>query len=100
VSGSRLAAKPLERKGIVAGLTGLEPATSDLEKEQCLLGDRLFAYFEYIAADDELATRTHALAAAPRMREWWDSMEPMQVPDPNRPPGTWWSEMTEVIHQD
>ena len=40
------------------------------------------------------------LARAPRMREWWDIMEPMQIPDPDRPEGSWWSEMKEVFHQD
>ena len=41
-----------------------------------------------------------ALAQAPRMREWWDVMEPMQIPDPQRAPGSWWSDMEEVFHQD
>jgi L-rhamnose mutarotase len=40
------------------------------------------------------------LARAPRMREWWDLMEPMRVPDPRRQPGDWWARMTEVFHQD
>lgn len=65
-----------------------------------LLGDRLFGYYEYTGPDDEYATRMEALAAAPRMREWWDLMEAMQVPDPDRAPGTWWSDMEEVFHQD
>ena len=41
-----------------------------------------------------------ALARAPRMREWWDIMEAMQVPEPDREPGTWWTNMEEVFHQD
>jgi L-rhamnose mutarotase len=65
-----------------------------------LLGDRLFAYYEYTGPDDEFDARMEALAAAPRMREWWDIMEPMQVPDPKRDPDTWWSDMAEVFHQD
>jgi L-rhamnose mutarotase len=64
-----------------------------------LLGDRLFAYYEYIGPEDEYEDRMATLAAAPRMREWWDRMEPMQVPDPERPEGTWWSDMEEVFHQ-
>ncbi len=40
------------------------------------------------------------LARAPRMREWWDIMEPMQIPDPEREEGSWWSPMEEVFHQD
>ncbi len=39
-----------------------------------------------------------ALAEAPRMGEWWDSMEPRQVPDPDRPAGGWWSDAEEVFH--
>ncbi len=65
-----------------------------------LLGDRLLAYYEYTGPNDEFTARMQALAAAPRMREWWDIMEPMQVPDPRREPGTWWSDMQEVFHQD
>lgn len=65
-----------------------------------LRGDRLFAFFEYTGPDDEYEARMEALAAAPRMREWWDVMEPMQVPDPEREPGTWWSDMEEVFRQD
>ena len=61
---------------------------------------QLFGYYEYHGPDDELEQRMAALAAAPRMREWWDLMEPMQIPDPGRPEGTWWSEMDEVFHQD
>jgi L-rhamnose mutarotase len=34
------------------------------------------------------------------MREWWDLMEPMQVPDPERKPGAWWTDMDEVFHLD
>ena len=41
-----------------------------------------------------------ALAAAPWMREWWDLMEPMQIPDPARRPGEWWASMEEVFHLD
>ena len=63
-----------------------------------LRGGMLFAYFEYHGPEDEFAARMRALAAAPRMREWWDLTEPMQVPDPERPPGTWWSDMEEVFH--
>lgn len=65
-----------------------------------LRGEQLFGYYEYTGPDDEYACRMEALAAAPRMREWWDRMEAMQVPDPAREPGTWWSDMEEVFHQD
>jgi L-rhamnose mutarotase len=61
---------------------------------------RLFAYFEYVGPDDEFEARMAELALAPRMREWWDLMEPMQRPDPDRRPGAWWSDMEEVFHLD
>jgi len=60
----------------------------------------LFGYYEYAGPDDELEARMQALADAPRMREWWDVMEAMQVPDPDRAKGSWWSDMEEVFHQD
>jgi L-rhamnose mutarotase len=61
---------------------------------------RLFAYYEYIGPEAEYAARMQALARAPRMREWWDIMEPMQIPDPHRGEGDWWTSMEEVFHQD
>jgi L-rhamnose mutarotase len=60
----------------------------------------LFAYFEYHGPDSEFDARMRRLAAAPRMREWWDIMEPMQRPMPDRAPGAWWSDIEEVFHQD
>lgn len=63
-------------------------------------GGTLFAYYEYVGPPEEYAARMDVLAQAPRMREWWDLMEPMQIPDPDRDPGTWWSDMDEVFHQD
>ena len=65
-----------------------------------LRGEQLFGYFEYHGPPDEYDTRMATLAQAPRMRDWWDVMEAMQVPDPQRVPGTWWSDMEEVFHQD
>ena len=65
-----------------------------------LRGNQLFAYYEYVGTEQEYDTRMQALALAPRMREWWDVMEPMQIPDPDRDAGTWWSDMNEVFHQD
>ena len=65
-----------------------------------LRGGQLFGYYEYHGPDDEFDSRMETLANAPRMREWWDVMEAMQVPDPDRTPGTWWSDMEEVFHQD
>ena len=65
-----------------------------------LLGERLFAYYEYVGPEQEYAKHMEALAQAPRMREWWDIMEPMQIPDREREKGSWWSTMKEVFHQD
>ena len=61
---------------------------------------QLFAYFEYHGPDGEFEERMQALARAPRMREWWDIMEPMQRPVEGRAPGAWWADMEEVFHTD
>lgn len=58
----------------------------------------LFATFEYHGPEQEFETRMEALAAAPRMREWWDVMEPMQIPRGDRRPGEWWTTLEEVFH--
>lgn len=63
-------------------------------------GAQLFAYLEYHGPDDEFDQRMEALAEAPRMREWWDIMEPMQRPFEERAHGEWWKKMEEVFHQD
>jgi L-rhamnose mutarotase len=60
----------------------------------------LFGYYEYVGPPAEYGQRMRALAAAPRMREWWDLMEALQVPHPRRQPGEWWAAMEEVFHQD
>src|SRR6185295_10487092 len=41
---------------------------------------KLFAYFEYHGPEAEFAERMREIARAPRMREWWDVMDPMQAP--------------------
>ena len=64
------------------------------------LKGQLFGYYEYVGPDDEFDARMQTLAGAPRMREWWDLMEAMQIPDPDREPATWWSEAEELFHQD
>ena len=60
----------------------------------------LFAYFEYDGPEADFARRMETLAKAPRMREWWDIMEPMQVPQEGRKDGEWWARMEEVFHLD
>lgn len=61
---------------------------------------KLFAYFEYHGPDGEFESRMKELAAAPRMREWWNITEPMQIPDPERAKGDWWKQLEEVFHSD
>ena len=60
----------------------------------------LFGYYEYVGPPAEYEARMATLAKAPRMRAWWDIMEPMQIPHPARKPGEWWTRMEEVFHQD
>ena len=60
----------------------------------------LFAYFEYVGPEAEFDERMRQLALAPRMREWWDLMEPMQIPLAGRARGEWWASMEEVFHLD
>ncbi len=62
--------------------------------------DRLFAYLEYHGPDDEYEQRMEVLAQAPRMREWWDIIEPMQRPRTGGADGDWWLNLEEVFHQD
>ena len=59
---------------------------------------KLFAYFEYTGSDFE--SDMAKMAADPKTREWWDIMEPMQIPDETRAPGEWWASMEEVFHLD
>ncbi len=61
---------------------------------------QLFGYYEYTGPDEDYEARMQTLAAAPRMREWWDIMEPMQAPLEGRKLGAWWAEMEEVFHLD
>jgi len=63
-------------------------------------GKRLFAYYEYVGPEDEYAARMAELAKAPRMREWWDITDAMQVPEEGRAAGEWWANMREVFHTD
>ena len=61
---------------------------------------QLFAYFEYLGPEEEFDARMRELARSPRMRQWWDIMEPMQVPVDGRRPDEWWAGMEEVFHAD
>jgi L-rhamnose mutarotase len=61
---------------------------------------QLFGYFEYTGPEHEFEARIRQLAAAPRMRAWWDITEPMQIPRGDRKPGEWWTTMEPVFHLD
>ena len=61
---------------------------------------KLFAYFEYHGPAAEFEERMREIARAPRMREWWDVTEPLQLPRADRKPGDWWTSMEEVFHLD
>lgn len=63
-------------------------------------GEHLFAYFEYHGPDDEYEGRMAAVANAPRMAEWWETVGPIQRPLADRNPGEWWMNMREVFHLD
>ncbi len=65
-----------------------------------LKDDLLFSYYEYAGPPDEYEARMARLAAAPRMREWWDIMESIQIPLPTRKPGEWWASMEPVFRFD
>ena len=61
---------------------------------------QLFGYFEHPGPDAEVAAAIKRLAVAPRMREWWNVTEPLQIPRPDRKPDDWWTYMEEVFHLD
>ena len=56
----------------------------------------LFAYWEYVGSD--LAADQARLAAEPRMKEWWQICEPMQLPLETRRPGEWWGRLENVFY--
>lgn len=58
----------------------------------------LIAYWEYIGADYK--ADMEKIRHAPRMQEWWDITDPMQVPFEKRKPGEWWASMEDVFHTD
>ena len=58
----------------------------------------LFAYFEYVGND--FAADMRAMAADPETQRWWALMEPMQQKWASASAEDWWTNMTEVFHQD
>ena len=61
-------------------------------------GTRLFSYYEYVGDDYEADMA--AMGAEPVNLKWWELTEPMQVPDEDREPGSWWKPIPEVFHLD
>ncbi|WP_406416841.1 L-rhamnose mutarotase [Streptomyces sp. NBC_00873] len=60
-----------------------------------LLGDRLFAYFEYHG--DDLPADLARMAADPATQAWWRLTEPCQQPVDEAGPGEWWASMEQVF---
>jgi L-rhamnose mutarotase len=58
----------------------------------------LFAYWEYHGRD--FKADMEKIKKAPRMREWWDITDPMQIPYETRKAGDWWAVMENVFHTD
>ena len=60
-----------------------------------LLGDRLFAYFEYHG--DDLDADLARMAADEATQEWWRRTAPCQTPVPEAAPGEWWATAEQVF---
>ena len=58
----------------------------------------LFAYWEYHGSD--FAADMAMIKQAPRMQDWWDITDPMQVPLDTRTTGEWWAPMQNVFHTE
>lgn len=63
-----------------------------------LLGNQIFAYYEYVGTDH--AADMAKMAADPKTQAWWKITDPMQQPVEGRAEGEWWAEMKEVFHVD
>lgn len=58
----------------------------------------LISYWEYIGADFD--GDMERIKSAPRMQEWWNITDPMQVPLETRKSGEWWASTENVFHTD
>ena len=58
----------------------------------------LISYWEYHGTD--YAKDMEEIKKAPRMQEWWDITDPMQVPLETRGKGEWWAATEELFHTD
>ena len=56
----------------------------------------LIAYWEYIGTDYE--ADMEKIKNAPRMREWWNITDPMQIPLDTRKQGEWWASTEQVFY--
>ncbi|MGL1891567.1 MAG: L-rhamnose mutarotase [Spirochaetaceae bacterium] len=62
------------------------------------LGDKLFAYFEYIGSN--FKKDMEDMSKDEMTQNWWKLMSPMQIPVKEKKEGEWWANMTEVFHQE
>ena len=56
----------------------------------------LFAYFEYTGNNFE--NDMALMASNVETQRWWDVVKPLMLPDENRLPGEFWSDMEEIFH--
>ncbi|MGW3563937.1 L-rhamnose mutarotase [Streptomyces sp. NPDC000941] len=68
------------------------PIADDLIR---LLGERLFACFEYHG--DDLAADLAAMAENPATQTWWRLTAPCRRPVGEAGPGEWWADMEQVF---
>jgi len=62
-----------------------------------LVGDTLFAYYEYVGVDH--AADMDRIAADPVTRQWWSRTDPCQVRIVDeREPGALWQPLDEIWH--
>jgi len=63
-----------------------------------ILGDTLFAYYDYVGDDHDADMRR--IAADPVSQEWWTLTDPCQVRiAPEVDPGSLWQPIEEIWHQ-
>ncbi|NUR24304.1 MAG: L-rhamnose mutarotase [Catenulispora sp.] len=62
-----------------------------------LHGDMLFAYYEY-HGDDFAADLENIIKADPDTQRWWTFTDPCQIPWPDSPTGSRWTDLPEIWH--
>ena len=53
---------------------------------------------EYVGTD--FKADMQKMAEDKKTQDWWEIMDPMQIPAKERKEGEWWTTMTEVFHQE